>query len=85
MFIKFNSTQTTFAGQKTDTAKEKEEMVAALFSLPNFDLTGRLVRAPAHPIGVTSLDVCELPAGYYYWEMTSRGKRVKSGKAVKIK
>lgn len=50
-----------------------------------FDATGRLARTLVPSFGITAVDAGDLPAGCYFWEMTSGGKRIKSGKAVKIK
>jgi len=48
-----------------------------------YDQMGRLIRTQYLHFGITELETDALPSGMYFWEVTSAGRRVKSGKAVK--
>jgi len=48
-----------------------------------YDQMGRLIQTVPLSFGITDLETGALPSGMYYWEVTSAGRRVKSGKAVK--
>jgi hypothetical protein len=48
-----------------------------------FDLSGRLYTETSVVWGVNDIETGPLPTGLYFWELQTRGERVKSGKLVK--
>jgi len=50
-----------------------------------YDQLGGLILTEPLFFGITEIETGALPAGMYFWEVTSAGRRVKSGKVVKGK
>ncbi|MCC6461882.1 MAG: PKD domain-containing protein [Saprospiraceae bacterium] len=48
-----------------------------------YDATGRLLRSERLTPGVQDIDSAAWPPGFYVWELSARGERVKTGKLVK--
>lgn len=48
-----------------------------------YDPLGRLVRSEPLGMGMAEIDTGSLPAGIYFWEVTARGKSLKTGRCIK--
>jgi len=48
-----------------------------------YDMTGRPVWEERLVLGVNEIEAASLPAGMYFWRVTTGGEVVKSGKIVK--
>lgn len=49
-----------------------------------YDQLGNLAMKNQLAIGITDMETSSLPPGFYIWEVTANGERIKSGKCIKL-
>jgi hypothetical protein len=66
----------------TKSAKHLHETMRPVFRL--YDHLGKLAMESSNGMGINEMNTQNLPPGLYFWELTSAGQRVKSGKLLKV-